>query len=51
MHGDSHEMMRLKTGLVREYEEVDKTIDVRTPKNCEDVELHFRGERMAKVRG
>ena len=51
VHGDSHEMMRLKTGLVREYEEVDKTIDVRTPKNCEDVELHFRGERMAKVRG
>jgi hypothetical protein len=50
VHGDAHEMMRLKSGLAREYEEAERTIDIRTPKNCEDVELHFRGERMAKAR-
>jgi len=51
VHGDAYEMMRLKKELIREYEEADRVLDIRTPKNCEDVELHFRGERVAKVRG
>jgi len=50
VHGDAYEMMRLKKELIREYEEADRVLDIRTPKNCEDVELHFRGERVAKVR-
>lgn len=43
-------MMRLKAGLIREYEENDETIQIHSPANSEVVELHFRGEKMAKVR-
>jgi len=50
VHGEQNEMMRLKAGLIREYEENDETIQIHSPANSEVVELHFRGEKMAKVR-
>lgn len=49
VHGEQNEMMRLKAGLIREYEENDETLQIHSPANAETVELHFRGEKMAKV--
>ena len=50
VHGEQNEMMRLKTALVREYQENPEiSITVHTPRNCEEVQLYFRGEKMAKV--
>lgn len=49
MHGEQNEMMRLKAGLMREYEENDETLLIHSPANAQTVELHFRGEKMAKV--
>ena len=44
-------MSRLKAALVREYEDdPEYNIEVYNPKNTQAVELHFRGEKMAKVR-
>ncbi|EDV28608.1 uncharacterized protein TRIADDRAFT_19764 [Trichoplax adhaerens] len=52
VHGEQNEMMRLKTALVREYQENPEiSITVHTPRNCEEVQLYFRGEKMAKVMG
>lgn len=42
-------MMRLKAAMLREYEENDETLNIHSPANTETVELHFRGEKMAKV--
>lgn len=42
-------MNRLKTALLREYQENEKKIDIYTPKNTEEIHLHFKGEKMAKV--
>jgi len=49
VHGEQNEMMRLKAQLLREYEENEETIQVHSPANAETVQLHFRGEKMAKV--
>ena len=49
VHGEQNEMMRLKTALIREYEENDETLQIHSPANAEAVSLHFRGEKMAKV--
>ncbi len=45
-------MMRLAGALQREYED-DETcrIELFTPKNCEAVNLRFKGEKVAKVLG
>lgn len=42
-------MMRLKAALIREYEENEETLNIHSPANNETVDLHFRGEKMAKV--
>ena len=43
-------MGRLKAALVREYEDDSEyNIDIYNPRNTQAVELHFRGEKMAKV--
>ena len=43
--------MHFRTALKREYEEkADKTMEIFTPANNEEIVLNFRGEKMAKVR-
>lgn len=51
VHGDSNEMSRLRMALQDKYSEKQETIKIHTPRNCEKIELYFRGEKMAKVRG
>lgn len=51
VHGDSNEMGRLRSALQSRYAERDIPLTIYTPKNCETVELHFRGEKTAKVLG
>jgi len=47
VHGESNQMLRLKQELTRIYN--DGSITVIAPKNCQQVELEFRSERIAKV--
>ena len=43
-------MARLKAALLREYEDdAEYQMQVHNPRNTVAVELHFRGEKMAKV--
>ena len=43
-------MARLKAALLREYEDdTEYQMQVYNPRNTVAVELHFRGEKMAKV--
>lgn len=52
VHGEQNEMMRLKGALQREYED-DETcrLELWTPKNCESINVRFKGEKVAKVLG
>lgn len=49
VHGESNEMGRLKSALNSKYAEREDPIKIFTPRNCETVELFFKGEKMAKV--
>ena len=50
VHGEQNEMSRLKSALIREYEDdPDYNIDIHNPRNTSPVAFHFRGEKMAKV--
>ena len=50
VHGEQNEMQRLKSALIREYEDdPEYNIEVYNPRNTQTVELQFRGEKMAKV--
>ncbi|KAI9330277.1 cleavage and polyadenylation specificity factor subunit 3-I-like protein [Zopfochytrium polystomum] len=49
VHGDQNEMGRLKSALVSR--ERDHQLHIHTPKNCEAVELYFRGEKLVKTMG
>jgi len=52
VHGEQNEMSRLKAALIRDFDEKGLShIQVYNPKNVQSVELHFRGEKMAKVIG
>ncbi|KAI8060768.1 beta-lactamase-like protein, partial [Gongronella butleri] len=51
VHGEATAMHRLKSALQSRYSEREENIKVYTPKNCETVSLHFRGEKMAKTIG
>jgi len=52
VHGEANEMSRLKTALIREYEnDPTHNIEVHNPRNAQSVDLYFRGEKMAKVMG
>ena len=43
-------MGRLKAALMREYEDdTEYKMEVHNPRNTVAIELHFRGEKMAKV--
>ena len=51
VHGASTEMQRLKTAIAHKYEDKDMKMEIFTPRNCESVELLFRGEKMVKMIG
>ncbi|EUB64172.1 Cleavage and polyadenylation specificity factor subunit [Echinococcus granulosus] len=52
VHGEQNEMMRLAGALQREYEDDENChLEIFTPKNCESVNLRFKGEKVAKVLG
>ncbi|KAG9510159.1 Cleavage and polyadenylation specificity factor subunit 3, partial [Fragariocoptes setiger] len=51
VHGEATEMARLKVGLTRQHEDSEHPIVVHNPRNTHSVELHFRGEKIAKVIG
>ncbi|GAB1611085.1 Hypothetical predicted protein [Argonauta hians] len=52
VHGEQNEMNRLRGALIREYEDDESyQMLVNNPRNTVAVELHFRGEKMAKVVG
>ncbi|CAO3657388.1 unnamed protein product [Mucor hiemalis] len=51
VHGEANAMYRLKSVLQRKYHEKEENITIYTPKNCDTVKLHFRGEKMAKTIG
>lgn len=51
VHGEQSEMMRLKNALQHRFESSPKPVIIFTPKNCETVELTFRGEKTVKILG
>lgn len=52
VHGEANEMSKLKQGLTDQYRDDEKNpIVIHNPKNTQAVELHFRGEKTAKVIG
>ncbi|XP_025419851.1 cleavage and polyadenylation specificity factor 73 isoform X3 [Sipha flava] len=51
VHGEQNEMLRLKSALVREYEENSEDIKVYNPRNTVGVDFYFTGEKTAKVMG
>lgn len=52
VHGEANEMSKLKQGLTDQYKDDEKCpITIHNPKNTQAVELHFRGEKTAKVIG
>ena len=51
VHGDANEMGRLRSALEDRYIEKEVALKIYTPKNCQTVELYFRGEKMAKTLG
>ncbi|KAI1297190.1 Cleavage and polyadenylation specificity factor subunit 3 [Halotydeus destructor] len=51
VHGEANEMGRLKQALINEYEDDEHPPTLYNPKNTQAVQLHFRGEKIAKVMG
>lgn len=51
VHGEATEMNRLKSALIREYEDQENPPEFHNPQNTVTLELHFRGEKIAKVMG
>ncbi|KAG0168741.1 endoribonuclease ysh1 [Apophysomyces sp. BC1034] len=51
VHGEANAMYRLKSALQSKYSEKEENVKIYTPKNCDTVKLHFRGEKMAKTIG
>ncbi|RKP09911.1 cleavage and polyadenylation specificity factor 3, isoform CRA_b [Thamnocephalis sphaerospora] len=51
VHGDSNAMHRLRNAMESRYKEREQPINIYTPRNCETVRLHFRGEKKAKMVG
>ena len=49
VHGDKNMMLQLKEGLDRDL--ADLELEILTPENCDSVQLHFSGEKVAKIVG
>lgn len=50
VHGDQTAMGRLRSALQSRYKDRDEDVKVYTPRNLEQLDITFRGERVAKVR-
>ena len=42
-------MGRLRAAMQARYKERDEDVKIHTPRNLEELQLNFRGERVAKV--
>ncbi|CAJ0927656.1 unnamed protein product, partial [Mesorhabditis belari] len=51
VHGEMHEMSRLKAGIQRQFEEENIPIQVHNPRNTERLEIDFKRARRAKIIG
>ncbi|KAG2178190.1 hypothetical protein INT43_003443 [Umbelopsis isabellina] len=51
VHGEANAMLRLKLALQQKFADTEENAKVYTPRNCETLSLHFRGEKMAKTIG
>ena len=51
VHGETTEMARLKRALEAKAVADGKEMNVFAPKNCQSVEIRYRGEKVAKVAG
>ncbi|KAJ2787596.1 endoribonuclease ysh1, partial [Coemansia helicoidea] len=51
VHGEENAMMRLRANLVDKYKGSDYEVSVHAPRNIQAVELHFHGEKIARVKG
>ncbi|KAI9781571.1 MAG: endoribonuclease ysh1 [Peltula sp. TS41687] len=51
VHGEQHNMMRLKSKLLSLNVEKTQKVKVFSPKNCEELRIPFRTEKIAKVVG
>ncbi|KAJ1760803.1 endoribonuclease ysh1 [Coemansia sp. RSA 1807] len=51
VHGEENTMMRLRANLVDKYKGSNYELAVHAPRRGEAVELHFRGEKTARVLG
>ena len=49
VHGEANEMGRLKAKLITQF--ADQNVKVLSPKNCQTVEMFFKGEKIAKAVG
>ncbi|OBZ68081.1 Endoribonuclease YSH1 [Grifola frondosa] len=51
VHGEATGMGRLKAAMQDRYKNRDEDVKIHTPRNLEELELTFRGERVAKAIG
>jgi len=51
MHGEAQEMGRLKTSLQTKFENEGVQAQIMNPKNCQTVQLRFKGEKVARAVG
>ncbi|KAF8658235.1 hypothetical protein AX16_002012 [Volvariella volvacea WC 439] len=51
VHGEQTAMGRLRAAMQSRYKERDEDVKLHTPRNCEELLLSFRGERVAKAIG
>ncbi|KAJ9320749.1 hypothetical protein DTO027B5_8448 [Paecilomyces variotii] len=51
VHGEKHQMMRLKSKLLSLNSEKTVKVKIYTPANCEEVRIPFRKDKVAKVVG
>lgn len=51
VHGEQHEMFRLRSAMVHKFEQLGRNTAVHCPRNCETVEMEFRGEKVVRVIG
>ncbi|XP_024376319.1 cleavage and polyadenylation specificity factor subunit 3-I isoform X2 [Physcomitrium patens] len=49
VHGEANEMGRLKAKLITQFAE--QNVKILSPKNCQTVEMFFKGEKIAKAVG
>ncbi|KAJ1663108.1 endoribonuclease ysh1 [Coemansia sp. RSA 1813] len=51
VHGEENAMLDLRANLVDKYKNSDYEVTVHTPRNTRAVEMHFHGEKTARVMG